>query len=108
MQCLHGDFARHYNRRNAFLGERYHATMIESGNHLQRCIQYIDLNMVRPGVVEHPADWGWTGYQKLMGTTNETGKSARRCKNFLMGGPGIPGHGLWVSLQGKKYKSLGL
>jgi putative transposase len=66
MQCLQGDFARHYNRRkgrrNAFWGERYHATMIESGDHLRRCIRYIGLNMVRAGVVEHPAEWEWTGY----------------------------------------------
>jgi len=33
------------------------ATAIESGDHLLRCIVYIDLNMVRAGVVNHPSDW---------------------------------------------------
>lgn len=71
MQSLQGDFAQQYNRRkrrqNAFWGDRYHATMIESGEHLWRCLVYIDLNMVRAGVVDHPGDWRWTGYAELMG-----------------------------------------
>lgn len=71
MQCLEGDFARYYNRRkrrtNAFWGERYHATMIDSGDHLWSCMKYIDLNMVRAGAVDHPRGWDWTGYQELMG-----------------------------------------
>jgi putative transposase len=71
MQSLQGDFAQLYNRRkkrqNAFWGDRYHATMIESGEHLWRCLVYIDLNMVRAGVVDHPRDWRWTGYAELMG-----------------------------------------
>jgi putative transposase len=27
----------------------------------------IDLNMVRAGVVCHPRDWPWCGYQEIMG-----------------------------------------
>ena len=30
-------------------------------------MKYIDLNMVRAGVVTHPQEWAWTGYQELMG-----------------------------------------
>lgn len=71
MQGLEGEFARSYNRRkgrtNAFWGDRYHATMIESGAHLWRCLVYIDMNMVRAGAVKHPREWAWTGYQELMG-----------------------------------------
>ncbi len=71
MQAVEGEFARRYNRRkhraNAFWGDRYHATMIESGEHLWRCLLYIDLNMVRAGAVRHPREWPWTGYQELMG-----------------------------------------
>jgi putative transposase len=71
MQSLEGDFAQHYNlrkgRRNAFWGDRYHATMVESGSHVWRCLIYIDLNMVRAGRVEHPEDWAWSGYRELMG-----------------------------------------
>jgi len=71
MQSLEGDFSQFYNRRknrlNAFWGDRYHATMIEFGEHLWKCLLYIDLNMVRAGVMDHPREWEWTGYQELMG-----------------------------------------
>jgi hypothetical protein len=29
---------------------------------------YIDLNMVRAGVVRHPREWKWCGYDELIGT----------------------------------------
>jgi putative transposase len=71
LRSLEGDFAQFYNRRkkreNAFWGDRYHATMIDSGEHLWKCLCYIDLNMVRAGAVRHPKDWEWTAYQELMG-----------------------------------------
>jgi len=54
-----GRSAQDYNRRKARLGafweDRYHATAIESGAHLHRCIVYIDFNMVRAGVPERVA-----------------------------------------------------
>jgi putative transposase len=72
MQSLEGDFAQEFNRRkkrkNAFWGDRYHATMIDSGDYLWKCLLYIDLNMVRAGVVGHPREWEWTAYHELMGT----------------------------------------
>jgi putative transposase len=71
MQKLEGGFAGAYNRRKhhsgAFWEDRYHCTMVEDGEHLWNCIQYIDLNMVRAGVVSHPADWQWCGYRELIG-----------------------------------------
>ena len=66
MQLIAGRAAQDYNRRKARLGafweDRYHATAIESGTHLHRCVVYIDLNMVRAGVVKHPAEWPHSGY----------------------------------------------
>jgi putative transposase len=41
--------------------------MIEDGTHLRNCIGYVDLNMVRAGVVSHPCDWDWCGYHELVG-----------------------------------------
>ena len=71
MQSLAGDFAQAYNirkeRSGAYWGDRYHATMVDSGEYLWSCMKYIDLNMVRAGVVTHPGEWAWTGYQELMG-----------------------------------------
>ena len=38
---------------------------VDKGTHLARCMVYIDLNMVRAGVVKHPADWAWSGYGEI-------------------------------------------
>ncbi|MCA1808029.1 MAG: transposase [Lentisphaerae bacterium] len=71
MKSVAGEFAQAYNRRKrrtgAFWGDRYHATLVDSGKYLWRCLQYIDLNMVRAGRVMHPADWPWCGYHELVG-----------------------------------------
>jgi len=71
MQALQGQFAQAYNRRKkrsgAFWENRYHATMIDSGEYLWRCMRYIDLNMVRAGVVKHPSEWQWNGFSEISG-----------------------------------------
>ena len=71
MRHLEGEFASRYNRlkhrRGAFWNERYHATLVEDGCHLWNCVHYIDLNMVRAGVIHHPIDWPWCGYQEVVG-----------------------------------------
>jgi putative transposase len=62
--------AREYNqrkkRRGAFWEDHYHATAIESELHLHKCMSYIDLNMVRAGVVNHPQEWTFTGYNEIL------------------------------------------
>ncbi len=52
-------------RKGAFWEDRYHATAIEQNDHLNRCLVYIDLNMVRAGVVEHPSEWRFGGYYEI-------------------------------------------
>jgi len=49
----------------AFWEDRYHATAVEKEGHLFRCLVYIDLNMVRAGVVEHPSQWSSCGYNEI-------------------------------------------
>ncbi len=48
------EFNHRKTRKGAYWEDRYHATVIEDGEHLLRCIVYIDLNMVRAGV-GHPS-----------------------------------------------------
>ena len=71
MQVVAGEFAQSYNRRKersgAYWGDRFHSTIIEPGGHLQECMVYIALNMVRSGVVSHPREWAWCGYHELVG-----------------------------------------
>jgi len=71
MRDVASEFARAYNQRkhrtNAFWGDTYHATLVEGGEYLWQCLCYIELNMVRCGVVEHPRDWAWVGFHEIMG-----------------------------------------
>ncbi len=59
------EFNQRKKRKGAFWEDRYHATAIESGEHLLRCIVYIDLNMVRTGIVDHPSEWPFGGYNEI-------------------------------------------
>ena len=38
---------------------------VESGEHLLRCLVYVDLNMVRSGVVSHTEQWTHGGYNEI-------------------------------------------
>jgi len=69
VQLLAGRVGQEYNirkkRNGAFWQDRYHATAVETGEHLLRCIVYIDLNMVRAGIINHPSQWYWCGYNEI-------------------------------------------
>jgi putative transposase len=59
------EFNNRKRRKGAFWEDRYHATAIETGEHLLRCLVYVDLNMVRAGVVSHPKQWSHGGYNEI-------------------------------------------
>ncbi|KPK19930.1 MAG: transposase [Nitrospira bacterium SG8_3] len=59
------EYNQRKNRKGAYWEDRYHATAVESGEHLARCIVYIDTNMVRAGVVSHPSMWSFSGYNEI-------------------------------------------
>mgnify|MGYP006280905929 CR=1 FL=1 len=69
MQLVQGRTAQIYNQRkerqSAFWGDRYHATAVERGPHLLRCLAYIDLNMVRAGIVQEPGQWKESGFREI-------------------------------------------
>lgn len=66
-----GSTAKQFNVRKARMGAMwehpYHCTVVEGGRHLMNCLVYINLNMVRAGVVKSPADWKWCGHDELLG-----------------------------------------
>ena len=66
------EYNQRKKRRGAFWEDRYHSTAIESGEHLLRCLVYIDLNMVRAGVVSNPSEWDFGGYKEIQ-------KPRRKC-----------------------------
>ncbi len=69
MQLIEGQTGQGYNRRKnrrgAFWEDRYHSTAVDTDEHLMRCLVYVDLNMVRAGVVTHPEQWGEAGYHEI-------------------------------------------
>jgi len=69
IKLIAGRTAQEYNqrkeRKGAFWEDRYHATAIQCDEHLIKCLIYIDLNMVRTGVVNHPSDWEFSGYNEI-------------------------------------------
>jgi putative transposase len=69
IQLIAGRTGQEYNqrktRKGAFWEDRYHATEVASDSHLFECMLYIDLNMVRAGVVRHPSEWPFCGYNEI-------------------------------------------
>jgi putative transposase len=69
MQYVAGAAAQDYNRRKrregAFWRGRFRPTLVQSGTHLSRCFFYIEMNMVRAGVVSHPSQWVGGAYAEL-------------------------------------------
>ena len=69
LQLVEGRTAQAYNRRHrrrgAFWQDRHHAVAVESERYLWNCLVYIDLNMVRAGVVAHPREWPCGGYNEI-------------------------------------------
>ena len=89
MQQIEGEFAQWYSRRKersgAFWEGRYHSTIIEPAPHLWRCMAYIELNMVRAGVVRHPAEWPWCSYVEWMGQRQRYGLVNKKSALELLG-----------------------
>ena len=77
MHLASGSTAKQYNLRTGHLNSLwehpFQCTLIEGQEHLLNCLTYVDLNMVRAGVVKHPAQWRWCGYDEL------SGKRSRYC-----------------------------
>lgn len=69
MQLIAGCTGQAYNNRKgksgAFWQDRYHATIIQDKTHFVRCMAYIDLNMVRAGVISHPNEYSFSGYHEI-------------------------------------------
>ncbi|NQU41150.1 MAG: transposase [Lentisphaerae bacterium] len=71
MHLASGSTAKRYNLRTGRTGAMwqhpYQCTIVEDGRHLLNCLTYIDLNMVRAGMVAHPREWRWCGHDELVG-----------------------------------------
>lgn len=79
------DYNHRKGRKGSFWEDRYHATAIQSGQHLLNCMLYIDSNMVRAGVVKHPRDWPYGGYQEIINCKQRFTLINKKKLNFALG-----------------------
>ena len=66
------EYNQRKNRKGAYWEDRYHATAVETDNHLIQCLLYMDLNMVRAGVVHHPSEWPFVVTMKFSNPVSAT------------------------------------
>ncbi len=66
MQGLTGAYAQRFNQKYRSVGHvwqsRFRSIPIETDSYYIRCAQYIELNPVRAGIVEHPSGYAWSSY----------------------------------------------
>ena len=82
MKTILQRFTRWFNRTHKRTGtlweERFKSVIVESGSAARTMAAYIDLNPVRAGMVEDPADYRWSSYGEAVGGGNRgNGKKAR-------------------------------
>ena len=75
-------FTRWFNRRHERTGtlweERFKSVIVEGGTAARTIAAYIDLNPVRAGMVEDPADYRWSSYGEAVGGGRKgNGKKSR-------------------------------
>ena len=66
MRSVNQVFSFQYNRRKNRSGhlwmQPYKSSVINSEAYAFCCMRYLDRNPIRAGIVDHPADWRWGGY----------------------------------------------
>lgn len=53
---------RTYKRSGTLWEGRFRSSIVQADRYLLRCQRYIELNPVRAGMVEHPADYRWSSF----------------------------------------------
>ena len=59
------EYNQRKNRSGDYWKDRYHARAVENGEHLVRCLVYIDMNTVRAGGVSYPLKCSFSGYNEI-------------------------------------------
>ncbi len=81
MKTLLQRFTRWHNTRTKRCGnlweETFKSVVVEDGIASQTVAAYIDLNPVRAGMVQDPAEYRWSSYGEAMGATGRSGVWAK-------------------------------
>ena len=104
-------FTRWFNRihkRTGTLWEaRFKSVIVESGTAAKMIAAYIDLNPVRAGMVEDPADYRWSGYGEAVGGGKQARAGLVRAISMENGGGGNGGARGWAQGgHGFRYREL--
>ena len=71
MQQILGNYAQIFNERHGRSGHlwqsRYRAILVQEGEYLLDCSQYIHLNPYRAKIVSSPEDYPWSSYRNYCG-----------------------------------------
>lgn len=51
-----------YQRRGSLWEGRHKGNMIDTESYFLTCMRYIEMNPVRAGMIDHPADYRWSSY----------------------------------------------
>ena len=75
MQAVGRAYVRYFNLRHGRTGTlwegRYRSNLIESERYLLACMVYMDLNPVRAGMVQQPADFKWSSHRHCIGQASD-------------------------------------
>ena len=81
MKTLLQRFTRWHNHRTQRRGnlweETFKSVVVEDGLASKTMAAYIDLNPVRAGMVQDPAEYRWSSYGEAMGATGRSGAKAK-------------------------------
>ena len=55
-------FNKKYGRTGTLWDSRYKSSIVDERRYLLCCYRYIELNPVRAGMVQHPAEYVWSSY----------------------------------------------
>jgi len=65
-------FNAKYNKNGHLWQGRFKSYLIQKNEYLMHCINYIELNPVRAGIVESPLEYTWSSYKyRILGIKNE-------------------------------------
>lgn len=61
-------FNRTHSRRGRLWADRFKSTILEGGSALWNCAKYVELNPVRAGIVDDPADYRFSSWGRYCGS----------------------------------------
>ena len=74
-------FNRTHSRSGTLWGDRFKSVIVESGVAARTMAAYIDLNPVRAGMVQDPADYRWSSYGEAV-VGGKKGDEKKRAKDW--------------------------